>query len=278
MIWISDVILGIVQGITEFLPISSDGHLLITQKFLDWMQGRSQTGAENFFFVVMVHIGTLTAILIYYRKIGLEATRGVLGAPDMPPNFDRAAVIRTCALAVVATIPAVFVGLLLKKKIEAAFGSLTWAGAGFLVTGAVLLVTARLKGGEKGPAQTTFLDALLIGLAQMFAPLPGVSRSGLTITTALALGFNRSWAVGFSLLMAVPVIAGAEVMEMKDVTSAMLSASFIGPILLATIVAGIVGYSAIIWLVRLARAGTLWYFSVYLFVLGIAVLILAKGA
>jgi undecaprenyl-diphosphatase len=278
MIWINDVILGIVQGITEFLPISSDGHLSITQKFLDWMQGRSQTGAENLFFVVMVHLGTLAAILIYYRKIGHEATRGLLGATDVSHDYTRASVIRTCALAVVATIPAVFVGLLLKKKIEAAFGSLTWAGAGFLVTGAVLLVTMRLKGGEKGPTHTTFLDALLIGLAQMVAPLPGVSRSGLTITAALALGLSRGWAVGFSLLMAIPVIAGAGVLELKDVTPSMLAPSFIGPILLATLFSGVVGYGAIFWLVRLARAGALWYFSVYLFLLGTAVLILAKGA
>ncbi len=276
MIWINDIILGIVQGLTEFLPISSDGHLSITQKFLDWMQGRSQTGAENLFFVVMVHLGTLAAILIYYRKVGLNATRGFLGDLSVPPEFQRGAVIRTCVLAIIATIPAVFVGLLLKKKIEAAFGSLTWAGAGFLVTAAVLLVTTRLKGGEKGPSQTTYLDALTVGLAQMFAPLPGVSRSALTITTALALGFNRSWAVGFSLLMAIPVIGGAGVLELKDVTSEMLAPSYIGPILLATLIAGIVGYSAIIWLVRLARAGVLWYFSVYLFLLGIAVLALAS--
>jgi len=227
---------------------------------------------------VMVHLGTLAAILIYYRKVGIEATRGFLGAADVAPGYDRASVSRTCLLAVVATIPAVFVGLLLKKKIEAAFASLTWAGVGFLITGAVLLVTTRLKGGEKGPSQTTWLSALLIGLAQMFAPLPGVSRSAVTITTALALGFNRGWAVGFSLLMAIPVIGGAGVLELKDVTSAMLAPSFLGPILLATVVAGLVGYGAIIWLVRLARAGVLWYFSVYLFLLGIAVLILAKGA
>ena len=278
MIWLNDVILGIVQGITEFLPISSDGHLSITQKFLDWLQGRSQTGAENLFFVVMVHLGTLAAILIYYRKIGREAVRGFLKAPDVGPDYTRASVIRTCALAVVATIPAGLVGILLKKKIEAAFGSLTWAGAGFLVTGAVLLVTTRLKGGEKGPSRTTYLDALLVGIAQMFAPLPGVSRSALTITTALALGFSRSWAVGFSLLMAIPVIGGAGVLEMKDVTSAMLAPKVIGPILVATLVAGVVGFGAIFWLVRLVRAGALWYFSVYLFLLGVIVLILARGA
>jgi undecaprenyl-diphosphatase len=276
MSWLDALILGIVQGITEFLPISSDGHLSITEKFLNWLAGRSENGAENLFFIVMVHLGTLAAILVYYRKVGLEATRGFLGATDVEPVYQRSSVIRTCLLAVLATIPAVFVGLLLKKKIEAAFASLTAAGVGFLITGCVLLITMRQKGGEKGPAQTRWLDALLIGLAQAFAPLPGVSRSALTITTALALGFSRTWAVGFSLLMAIPVIAGAGVLELKDVKKEMLAPSFIYPTLLATLVAGLVGFGAIIWLVRLARAGVLWYFSVYLFVLGIAVLLLAR--
>jgi undecaprenyl-diphosphatase len=280
MSWINAIILGIVQGITEFLPISSDGHLSITQKMLDQFQGLEATaGDENLFFVVMVHLGTLAAILIYYRKIGLTATRGFFGATDVPLEYQRASVFRTCVLAVIATLPAVFVGLLLKKKIEAAFASLTWAGAGFLITAAVLLITTRLKGGEKGPAQTTWQDALLIGIAQGFAPLPGVSRSGLTITAALALGFSRPWAVGFSLLMAIPVIAGAGVLELKDflkiATPEMLSSSYLGPILLATVIAGLVGYGAIIWLVRLVRAGRVWYFSVYLILLGIGVLIWA---
>jgi undecaprenyl-diphosphatase len=276
MSWLDALILGIVQGLTEFLPISSDGHLSITQKFLAWRSGHSQSGEENLFFVVMVHLGTLAAILVYYRKVGIEAARGLLGAKDVAPGFDRASVIRAGLLAILATIPAVFVGLFLKKKIEAAFASLTAAGVGFLITGTVLLVTSRLKGGDKGPERTTWLDALLIGIAQAFAPLPGVSRSGLTITTAYARRFERDWAVGFSLLMAVPVIAGAGVLELKDVTPAMLAPEFLGPTLLATVVAGLVGYGAIVWLVRLARSGRLWYFSVYLFALGLAVLALAS--
>ncbi|HEY2155624.1 MAG TPA: undecaprenyl-diphosphate phosphatase [Isosphaeraceae bacterium] len=276
MSWLDALILGIVQGLTEFLPISSDGHLSIAQKFLAWHSGRTQTGEENLFFVVMVHLGTLAAIIVYYRRVWLRAIRGVLGSSDLEPGYDRASVIRTCLLAIVATVPAVFVGLLLKKRIEAAFASLTAAGIGFIITGCVLLVTTRLKGGEKGPAQTTWLDALLIGLAQAFAPLPGVSRSGLTITSGLARGLSREWAVGFSLLMAVPVIAGAGVLELKDVTPAMLAPEFLWPTIFAAIVAGLVGYGAILWLVRLARAGRLWYFSVYLFVLGIGVLILAR--
>jgi undecaprenyl-diphosphatase len=276
MSWLDALILGIVQGLTEFLPISSDGHLSITQKFLEWRSGYTLTGQAKLFFIVMVHLGTLCAILVYYRKVGLEAARGLLGSNDVRPGFDRASVFRTCLLAILATIPAVFVGLLLKKEIEKTFESLRAAGIGFLITGCVLLVTTRLKGGDKGPARTSWLDALLIGIAQAFAPLPGVSRSALTITTGLARGFQRDWAVGFSLLMAVPVIAGAGVLELKDVKPSMLAPEFLGPTLLATVVAGLVGYGAIVWLVRLVRAGALWYFSVYLFALGLGVLAVAR--
>jgi undecaprenyl-diphosphatase len=277
MSWIESLILGIVQGITEFLPISSDGHLSITQKFLNWRSGKSQTGEENLFFIVMVHMGTLVAIVVYYRKVAVESVKGLLRSKDVAPGYDRPSVIRTFLLGCLATVPAGIVGLLFKKKIEEAFTSLTAAGVGFLVTAVVLLITTRQKGGDKGPAQTTWLDALLIGIAQAFAPLPGVSRSALTITAALALGLSRTWAVGFSLLMAVLIVGAANAKELLDITPAMLAPSFLGPTLLATVVAGIVGFGAIVWLVRLARAGALWYFSVYLFALGIAVLALARG-
>ena len=117
--------------------------------------------------------------------------------------------IRVGLLAVVATLPLIPLKLFLKDLIDQTFESTAAAGIGFLITAAVLSLTARLSGGDKGPLETTWLDALLIGIAQMFAPLPGVSRSGLTIATALARGLSRSWAVGFSLLIAVPAISGA---------------------------------------------------------------------
>ena len=154
------------------------------------------------------------------------------------------------------------------------------AGIGFLITAAVLLLTAWLsrRDGTKGPAETTWLDALLIGIAQMFAPLPGVSRSGMTIAAALALGLSRTWAVGFSLLIAVPAILGAVVKEMKDMVdahAALPTADYAAQAIAATIVAGLVGYAAITWLVRVVRSGRIWYFSVYLIVVGVLVLAVA---
>src|SRR5262249_2411823 len=115
-------------------------------------------------------------------------------------------------------------------------------------------------------------DALLVGIAQAFAPLPGVSRSGLTIAAALALGFRKSWAVGFSLLLAVPAILGAGVFAIKDVDRSTLSPESVSRTLAAAVVAGLVGFLAITWLVRVVRSGKLWYFSVYLVVLAVVLL------
>ena len=199
-----------------------------------------------------------------------------MGAEDVAPTYKRNAVIRTILLSGVATTPLIPLALFLKKYIDAAFGSTAAAGIGFLITAGVLLITMKLQSrGEegKGPLETTWLDALLIGIAQMFAPLPGVSRSGLTIATGLSLGLSRAWAVGFSLLIAIPAILGAAVMEVRKVDTATLTPDRIGQTLAAAILAGIVGYGAIIWLVKIVRSGRMWYFSVYLVVLGIGVLI-----
>ncbi len=174
-------------------------------------------------------------------------------------------------LTAVATLPLIPYAFL-KDFLEKAFESTTAAGVGFLITAAVLAVTTRLSGGEKGPAEMTWSDALLIGIAQMFAPLPGVSRSGLTVATALARGLSRTWAVGFSLLMAVPAILGAVVLQLRKVDPALLEGDRVARISAATVVAGLVGYGAIIWLVKIVRSGRLWCFSVYLVILGAIVL------
>jgi undecaprenyl-diphosphatase len=272
MEWFESLVLGLVQGLTEFLPVSSDGHLAITEQVFARLSGRSHTGAENLFFFVVLHLGTLTAILVYYRAVVLTGTRGLLGSEVVPPAYRRQALIRTGWLVAVATFPLVPDKLLFMKFIKQSFESITAAGVGFLITAAILGVTVRLRGGEKGAAEMTWVDALLIGIAQMFAPLPGVSRSGLTIAAALAVGLSRSWAVGFSLLMAVPAILGANVSELLELDPRWLTPDYVARATAATVVAGLVGYGAIIWLVKTVRAGRLWCFSVYLVVLGTIVL------
>jgi undecaprenyl-diphosphatase len=274
MEWLKSLALGVVQGITEFLPVSSDGHLNVTQKAFEWLTGTKQTGAENLFVIVMLHLGTLAAIMVFYRDAIRQGLRGLLGASDVPAGFRRSEVIRVGFLAAVATSPLIPLALFLKDYIEKAFESDTAAAYGFLITAAVLLVTAWLnrRDGAKGPAATTWLDALLIGIAQMLAPLPGVSRSGLTIAAALGLGLSRTWAVGFSLLIAVPAILGGAVFELRHVQLATLTAPRLVQTGAATVLAGIVGYFAILWLLRAVRSGRIWFFSVYLIVLALLVL------
>jgi undecaprenyl-diphosphatase len=269
MSWLEAIVLGIIQGITEFLPISSDGHLAILEIAFERLTGHVRTGAENMFINVMLHFGTLTAILAYYRAVCAKVARGLIGAPPGEQAFDRREIVRTCFLMAVATSPLVPLKLFFMKSIEEALKSPTMAAIGFLITATVLLITRVLPGGSKEVAQTTWREALLIGLAQAFAPLPGVSRSGLTIAMALACGFSRTWAVRFSLLIAVPAILGATVSELKDIDRGALANQAWGPIALATLLSAIVGFGAISWLVRVVRSGRLWWFAAYLVVLAL---------
>jgi undecaprenyl-diphosphatase len=281
MEWLESLVLGVVQGITEFLPVSSDGHLLLTQSIFAWLTGTERSGKENLFFDVILHLGTTVAILVTYRRLIAQGMRGLLGATDVPAGVTRPEVLRLGLLAAVATSPLVPFALFFKKALDKAFEGTTVAGIGFLVTAAVLQLTAwqSRRDGSKGPAETTWFDALAIGVAQMFAPLPGVSRSGLTIAAGLALGLSRTWSVGFSLLIAVPAILGATFYELlkaflgRESSAAVdLTSDRVAQGLAATTLAGIVGYFAIIWLTRIVRSGRIWYFSVYLIVLAIIVL------
>ncbi|QDV33260.1 undecaprenyl-diphosphate phosphatase [Tautonia plasticadhaerens] len=258
--------LAVLQGLTEFLPVSSSGHLAIASALFRSI-GAVESGPDGLFFAVMLHVGTLAAILVYYRRDArADARQLISGGPG------RSKVVRNGFLAVVATLPAVVVGLTLKDSVDEAFQSVLVPGYSFLITAALLLATSRIGEGTKGPSQTTWRDALLVGLAQAVAITPGISRSGSTIAAGLALGFSRSWAVGFSLLMAVPAILGAAVLEVRDLDGRSLTPVAIALTAASTALSGLVGYGAIVWLVRIVRSGRLWYFSVYLVLLSAAVL------
>jgi undecaprenyl-diphosphatase len=281
MEWIEALVLGAVQGVTEFLPVSSDGHLLVTQQLFAWLTGSNRSGGENIFFDVMLHLGTTAAILYHYRgpiRLGIRSL--ISDDPDVGPDFRRPMVLRVLTLAFVATLPLVPFALVFKPWVDGLFQSHTAAPIGFLISAAVLaLVSLKMRGpdgGGRGPSETTWVDALLIGSAQMLAPLPGVSRSGTTIVAALFLGLSRVWAVRFSLLIAVPAVAGAVANELKDAiqdpSRLDLTPERVAQTLAAMVVAGFVGYAAILWLIRVVRSGKLWYFSVYLVVLAVVVL------
>lgn len=275
--WLETIALGIIQGITEFLPISSDGHLALFQILTRSSPANGSTGGvDSIFFDVMLHVGTALAIVWCYRAEVRAGLRGLLGAKGVEDSFRRESLLRLGGLVFVSLLPLVPVALFFKNALEQTFQSLTAVGLGFLFTAIVLIWTTRVRGGHKTLATMTWSDALLIGLAQALSPLPGVSRSGLTIAMALMRGFSKSWAVGFSLLLAVPTILAAAAFELRKAGGAGLSGEEIARILCGAALAGVVGYGAIVWLVRIVRSDRLWYFSVYLIVLsGIVLGVLA---
>jgi undecaprenyl-diphosphatase len=270
--WVRAIVLGLIQGVTEFLPISSDGHLSLLQILSSgWIDGGSETGADHVFFDVMLHVGTMVAILVHYRKQIAAGLRGLAGRVDVPAFYQKPALLRLAGLVFVALLPLLPV-VKFKDQIEETYSSLWAVGFGFLTTAVVLLVTHFLRGGKKGPDTMTWVDALLIGCAQAIAPLPGVSRSGLTIAMALIRGLTKSWSVGFSLAIAVPAITGATILQLRKLADMHLSESRIAQILVASTLAGVVGYAAILWLLRIVRSERLWWFSIYLFVLSAVIL------
>lgn len=199
------IILGATQGVTEFLPISSDGHLVVAQRFL----GIETVGRDALGFDILLHCGSLLAIAVGFRDVWMSLVAGLLRRD--------ASAWRTAGLIVIATVPGVIAGLLL-QDVVAEMRSLTAAAVGFLITAVCLILGERAgRMREARISGPTAFEALLIGVAQACAVLPGVSRSGLTVATGRALGVGRESALNFSFLMAVPIIAGAVAKTALDV-------------------------------------------------------------
>jgi len=252
-----------VQGLTEFLPVSSSGHLVIFQHLLGF--------AEPLLLLdVMLHLGTLVAVFIVFRQDLIAITRALFrGLTDSREPADNEA-LRLFFLAAVATVPTGCIGLLLKDRIESFFASPFFAAGGLLVTG-VLLQTSRLASGTaKDVNRTTIRDALLIGICQGIAILPGVSRSGTTITVALLAGLERGLAARFSFLLAIPAILGASLLELLDVSS--VAPENWLPILAGTLASVIIGYVSLKILIRLVVAGNFAVFAWYCWAAGLVTL------
>ncbi len=287
-LWLQLAALGLIQGLTEFLPVSSSGHLVVFQGVFEQLGG-VQSGAEKLFVDVMLHVGTVVAIAVFYRRTIGRAVLGLLGrhssksraTPDDSESdrktdpdeiYTPRTLVRAGVLTVLATIPAVIVGLTLKDQLQRIFDQPLVAAGCFLVTATLLILTTVLQRGREGTKTVEsmlYRDALLIGFAQCLAILPGISRSGLTIVAALLLGLRREWAVGFSLLMAVPAILGAAVLELRDLDAEAFPVELVTATTLGALTAAIVGYLAIAWRVQIVRRGRLWYFSVYLIIMSV---------
>jgi undecaprenyl-diphosphatase len=251
------IVLGAVQGLTEFLPVSSSGHLVLLQKIFDIPE-------PVLLFDTMVHVGTLIAVFI----VLWEDIRAILRRIAQP--------LTGCLI--LATVPTVIAALVFKDLIEEAFQSAAFLGYSFLFTALVLLVSEPgfRAGHTKPQAAMNWFDALLIGICQAIAIIPGVSRSGLTLSGALSRRLDRDFAARFAFLLSIPAILGALVLQLKDIAGGeSAGAAGIGPapIIAGTLTAAFVGFFAIRFMLRIVKTRSLRGFALY--VAGLGVLVLA---
>jgi undecaprenyl-diphosphatase len=255
------IALGVLQGLTEFLPVSSSGHLALAQHFL----GIDSPGVT---FEVLVHFGTALAVIFFFRKRISSIVAAVVGfALRRGHDRDEA---RLGLHLIVATVPAGLIGVLLGDRVEAAFGNPGLVSVFLLVTGVLLWATRRLAPGER--PRGGIRDAVLIGLAQAAAILPGMSRSGWTVSAGLGLGLERRAAAEFAFLLSVPVILGATVVSLGE---AFGSGSPPGAAAIAgTIAAFAAAIPAIRILMRVVTAGRFYRFAYYCWIAGAVGLVL----
>ena len=245
------IILGFIQGVTEFLPISSSGHLVIGNHFLKIFN-------DNILFEVFVHLGTLVAILYFYRFDIVEILRGSL-------NKDKK-YLEYVYLLMLSTIPAISVGFLFNNQIKNLY-DIGWVSMFLIITGLVLFLSKFSN--QRSIALSPFY-VLIIGVFQAFAILPGISRSGMTIGIALLLGVNKKDASKFSFFMAIPVILGAVLLELiniSDIQSVQVINLFIG-----FLVAALTGYFSINWLIKIIDRLYFWKFSFYVWLVSLIII------
>jgi undecaprenyl-diphosphatase len=264
MTWWEAALLGLVQGLTEFLPVSSSGHLVLGQYLL----GLDPAEASDVTFEVFVHFGTVLSILtVYYRRVGalIATTLGALAHPaQVGTRYREDAAFRTACFILLTMIPTGLVYVLLKDRLEAAFGSPRLVCGALIVTGVLLLLTL-LRPGPDG--RLSPLKALLVGVAQSAAMIPGISRSGSTICTALYQNVNPEEAANFSFLMLLPVVVGATLLKTLDLVELGPTVDW-APILIGTVVAYASGVGAIKLMLDFVRRGRLQYFAYYCFAAG----------
>ncbi len=263
-------ILGIVQGLTEFLPISSSGHLVITPFLLGW----SIPEEHVFTFDVLVQMGTLIAVIIYFWKylwkIGNAVLKGILekkpfGSEDAKLGW----------FVVLSTIPAILGGLFLKDQVEAAFHSVQITAVFLLITAFLLWIAERLSRQVNKMEDLSTLDAFIIGCFQVLAIFPGLSRSGSTISGGILRKLKREEAAKFSFLMSIPVMLGAAVMSINDLLEVPNLNEFLPVLLVGFITSGLVGFLSIHWLLKFLNNNKLGLFSIYCVAIAVLTLVVA---
>lgn len=271
---LSSVVLGLIQGIAEFLPISSSGHLAIAEQLLG-MKGVSDIPE---FFDVLLHLGTLLAVFVaYWDDICAMVSEFFAGIRDIAHRSTPTPVPparRMILLLILGTLP-LFLVLPVKDAVESLSGNMYFVGGALIVTGCLLFASDRVKKGRKSEKNATVADVLLVGCAQAIATCPGISRSGTTITAGCFLGFERKFAVRFSFLLSVPAVLGANILALRDALEADVDWASVPVYLVGVAVAAVSGYLSIRLLRYVADKGRFGAFAYYCWCVGIMTLILA---
>lgn len=268
------ILLGIVQGVTEFLPVSSSGHLSILQNLFKLQYSE----ADNLLFDVLLHMGTLVAVILVYRRdlgaIVHETSDFLTGRGDAGrDDFGRLAPpVRLLILIVVATLPLVFL-VPFQSRFEVLYGKLWFIGLALLVTGGLLYAADHLIPGRKTEKSSRLADAFVVGLAQAIAVIPGLSRSGTTIAVGLARGYRRSFAVRFSFLMSLPAVIGSFLLTLYKALRAGINWKLVPVYLVGMVVAGVTGYFSIRLVKKLMDNNKFGKFAYYCWAVGLFALI-----
>ena len=248
------IVLGIIQGLTEFLPVSSSGHLELAKAIL----GDSSVAEESLTFTVVLHFATALSTLVVFKKEVIEIFKGLF-------QFRWNTEFKFSLKIIISMLPAVIVGLLFEKELESFFGGrILLVGSMLLLTAVLLLLADKAKNTKK---EVSFLNAVLIGFSQAIAMLPGISRSGATISTSVLLGIDRTRAAKFSFLMVVPLIFGKIGKDLLN-GDLNLQSSEILPILAGFIAAFLAGLLACKWMISIVKNSKLSYFSIYCAIIG----------
>lgn len=270
MSYFEAVILGLVQGLAEFLPISSSGHLALLQHFFG-IEGESVLA-----FAVLLHLGTLISVFIVYWKDILELIlelfavfKDIFTGKGLRINVNPTR--RLGFMIIVATIPTGIIGIVFNDMFASFYLSLLPIGIGLLITGTIMWIAERIPRLTKGVKEMKFRHAVLVGICQGIAITPGISRSGSTLVGGLFSGLNREFAVKFAFLISIPSILGSVVLEAPAAFEAGIDMTIVGPILVGVIIAAVSGLFAIKTMIKVVSNKKLFYFSIYTWVLGAAV-------
>ncbi len=269
------LIMGLVQGLTEFLPVSSSGHLVLT-KFLF----NVNLGGNSALFEVLLHLGTFAAVcVVFYKDVWSLILEFFLLIRDLYRRIVRKETLeiyperKMLLLVILASVPTAILGLLIQKTVEDLFlSSVIAVGFALLVTAALLILSARIPIGHKKIKSIKYRDAALIGFIQGIAVIPGISRSGSTITGGLACGLDREFAIRFSFLISLPAIAGAAVLSLTEISAQDLRINGAAYVL-AMVVAAAAGYVCIRWMLNLLKKNQFHYFGYYCAVVGLIAII-----